>query len=138
MIANIRNFGNMDMNDANRELKENLKAVKSQAEALERGMDLIIRRIDFEPDELGKWESLRKSLVDFRTLEVNPNTARTIMISDENMGKLKEVYGASTEPAINKIINDLIVEADKSFKDKHKSRFKKAIDKIETPAESKN
>lgn len=138
MIANIRNFGNMDMNDANRELKENLKAVKSQAEALEHGMDLMIRRIDFEPEELGKWESLRKSLVDFRTLEVNPNTARTIMISDENMGKLKEVYGASTEPAINKIINDLIVEADKSFKDKHKSRFKKAMDKIETPAESQN
>lgn len=138
MIANIRNFGNMDMNDANRELKENLKAVKSQAEALEHGMDLMIRRIDFEPEELGKWESLRKSLVDFRTLEVNPNTARTIIISDENMGKLKEVYGASTEPAINKIINDLIVEADKSFKDKHKSRFKKAMDRIETPAESKN
>ena len=42
MIANIRNFGNMDMNDANRELKENLKAVKSQAEALEHGMDLMI------------------------------------------------------------------------------------------------
>lgn len=131
MLANLRSFGNMDMNEANRELRENLKAVKSQAEALERGMDLIIRRIDFEPDELGKWESLRKSLVDFRTLEVNPNVARTIMISDENMDKLKEVYGAITEPAINKIINDLIVEADKSFKDKHKSSFKKTIDSIE-------
>lgn len=131
MLANLRSFGNMDMNEANRELNENLKAVKSQAEALERGMDLIIRRIDFEPDELGKWESLRKSLVDFRTLEVNPNVARTIMISDENMDKLKEVYGAITEPAINKIINDLIVEADKSFKDKHKTNFKKTIDSIE-------
>lgn len=131
MLANLRVFGNMDMNEANRELGENLKAVKSQAEALERGMDLIIRRIDFEPDELGKWESLRKSLVDFRTLEVNPNVARTIRISDENMDKLKEVYGAITEPAINKIINDLIVEADKSFKDKHKTNFKKTIDSIE-------
>lgn len=26
MIANIRNFGNMDMNEANRELKENLNS----------------------------------------------------------------------------------------------------------------
>lgn len=61
MIANIRNFGNMDMNDANRELKENLKAVKSQAEALEHGMDLMIRRIDFEPEEIGKWGSVEES-----------------------------------------------------------------------------
>lgn len=131
MIANLRVFGNMDMNEANRELGENLKAVKSQAEALERGMDLIIRRIDFEPGELEIWEALGKSLVGFRMLEVNPNTARTIMISDENMDKLKEVYGASTERAINKIINDLIVEADKRFQDKHKSSFKKTIDSIE-------
>lgn len=138
MIANIRNFGNMDMNDANRELKENLKAVKSQAEALEHGMDLMIRRIDFEPEEIGKWEALRKALVDFRTIEVNPNIAQNVMISVENMDKLNEVYGAYTEPAINKIINDLIVEADKKFQDKHKSRFKKAMDKIEAPAESKN
>lgn len=88
MIANIRNFGNMDMNDANRELKENLKAVKSQAEALEHGMDLMIRRIDFEPEEIGKWEALRKALVDFRTIEVNPNIAQNVMISVENMDKL--------------------------------------------------
>lgn len=132
MLANLRSFGNMDINEANRELGENLKAVKSQAEALERGMDLIIRRIDFEPDELEKWESLRKSLVDFRTLEVNPNMARTIMISDENMDKLKEMYGVNTEPAINKIINDLIVEADKRFQNKHMSSFKKTINSIES------
>ena len=112
MIANIRNFGNMDMNEANRELKENLKVVKCQAEALEYVMDLIIRRIDFEPDELEKWEALRKSLVDFRTLEVNPSLAQNVMISVENMDKLHDIYGAYTEPAVNRIINDLIAEAD--------------------------
>lgn len=132
MIANIRNFGNMDMNDANRELKENLKAVKSQAEALEHGMDLMIRRIDFEPEEIGKWEALRKALVDFRTLEVNPNLAQNVMISVENMDKLHDVYGAYTESAVNRIINDLICEADKNFKNKvTKGKLQKQLDKIE-------
>lgn len=130
MIANLKNFGYMDMNAANRELKENLKAVKSQAEALEHGMDLMIRRIDFEPDEIGKWEALRKALVDFRTIEVNPNIAQNVIISDENMNKLKKIYGVNTETAINRIINDLIVEADKNFQDKHKTKFKMALDKI--------
>ena len=79
MIANIRNFGNMDMNDANRELKANLKVVKTQAEALEHCMDLMIRRIDFEPEEVGKWETLRQALVNFRTIEVNPNTGQNVI-----------------------------------------------------------
>ena len=79
MIANIRNFGKMDMNHANREVKEHLKAVKSQAEALEHGMDLMIRRIDFEPEEIGKWDALRKALVNFRTIEVNPNTGQNVI-----------------------------------------------------------
>lgn len=132
MIANIRNFGNMDMNEANRELKENLKAVKSQAEALEHGMDLMIRRIDFEPEEIGKWEALRKALVDFRTIEVNPNIAQNVMISVENMDKLHDVYGAYTESAVNRIINDLICEADKNFKNKvTKGKLQKQLDKIE-------
>lgn len=33
MLAELRAFGNMDMNDANIHLKENVKAVKAQAEA---------------------------------------------------------------------------------------------------------
>ena len=131
MIANIRNFGNMDMNDANIQLMENLKAVKTQAEALLKIMDLTAKRVSLEPQEKEKWFALREAILNFRTLEVNPDIAQNVMISVENMDRLYDVYGASTEPAINKIINDLIVEADKSFKDKHKSNFKKTIDSIE-------
>lgn len=131
MLANLRVFGNMDMNDANIQLMENLKAVKTQAEALLQIMDLTAKRVSLEPQEKEKWFALREAILNFRTLEVNPDIAQNVMISVENMDRLYDVYGTSTEPAINKIINDLIVEADKSFKDKHKSNFKKTIDSIE-------
>lgn len=131
MIANLRVFGNMDMNDANIQLMENLKAVKTQAEALLQIMDLTAKRVSLEPQEKEKWFALREAILNFRTLEVNPDIAQNVMISVENMDRLYDVYGASTEPAINKIINDLIVEADKNFQDKHKSSFKKTIDSIE-------
>lgn len=131
MLANLRVFGNMDMNDANIQLMENLKAVKTQAEALLQIMDLTAKRVNLEPQEKEKWFALREAILNFRTLEVNPDIAQNVMITVENMDRLYDVYGAGTEPAINKIINDLIVEADKSFKDKHKSNFKKTIDSIE-------
>lgn len=131
MLANLRVFGNMDMNDANIQLMENLKAVKTQAEALLQIMDLTAKRVSLEPQEKEKWFALREAILNFRTLEVNPDIAQNVMITVENMDRLYDVYGAGTEPAINKIINDLIVEADKSFKDKHKSNFKKTIDSIE-------
>lgn len=132
MIANLRSFGNMDMNDANIQLQENLKVLKEQAEALLHNMDLTAGRISFEEGETDKWIALREAILNFRTLEVNPNLAQNVMISVENMDKLHEVYGAYTESAVNKIINDLICEADKNFKDKvTKSKFKKALDKIE-------
>lgn len=118
MIANLRAFGNMDMNDANIQLQENLEVVKEQAETLLHNMDLIIGRIRFEEGEIDKWIQLRQAILNFRTLEVNPNLAQNVMISVENMDKLHDVYGAYTESAVNRIINDLICEADKKFQDK--------------------
>ena len=54
------------------------------------------------------------------------------MISVENMDKLNEVYGAYTEPAVNRIINDLIAEADERFKEKvSKGKLQKQLAKIE-------
>lgn len=132
MIAELRAFGNMDMNQANIQLKENVKAVKTQAEALLQIMDLTAGRISFEDGEIDKWVQLREAILDFRTLEVNPNLAQNVMISVENMDKLNEVYGAYTEPAVNRIINDLIAEADERFKEKvSKGKLQKQLAKIE-------
>lgn len=132
MIAELRAFGNMDMNQANIQLKENVKAVKTQAEALLQIMDLTAGRISFEEGEIDKWVQLREAILDFRTLEVNSNLAQNIMISVENMDKLNEVYGAYTEPAVNRIINDLIAEADERFKEKvSKGKLQKQLAKIE-------
>lgn len=135
MIADLRAFGYMDMYEANIQLKDNLKAVKTQAEALLHVMDLTMKRIEFEPGEAEKWIALRDALLNFRTLEVSPNIAQNVMISEENMDKLNEVYGAYTEAGINRIINDLIEEADKNFQDKHRSKFKKALDQIRPASE---
>lgn len=132
MIAELRAFGNMDMNQANIQLRENVKAVKTQAEALLQIMDLTAGRISFEDGEIDKWVQLREAILDFRTLEVNPNLAQNVMISVENMDKLNEVYGAYTEPAVNRIINDLIAEADERFKEKvSKGKLQKQLAKIE-------
>ena len=70
MIAELRAFGNMDMNDANIHLRENLKVVKEQAEALLHSMDLTAGRINFEEGEIDKWVALREAILNFRTLEV--------------------------------------------------------------------
>lgn len=132
MIADLRVFGNLDMNDANIQLRENLKVVKEQAETLLHNMDLITGRINFEDGEIGKWVALRDAILNFRTLEVNPNLAQNVMISVENMDKLHDVYGAYTESAVNRIINDLICEADKKFNDKvSKGKLQKQLEKIE-------
>ena len=132
MLAELRAFGNMDMNDANIQLKENIKVVKTQAEALLQIMDLTAGRIKFEPDEIDKWLQLRQAILDFRTLEVNPNLAQNVMISVDNMDKLHDVYGAYSEAAVNKIINDLITEADERFKEKaSKGKLQKALAQIE-------
>ena len=133
MIADARAFGNMDMNDANIQLRENLKVVKEQAETLLHNMDLTAGRIKFEEaEEFGKWAALRDAILNFRTLEVNPNLAQNVMISVENMDKLHDVYGAYTESAVNRIINDLICEADKKFQDKvSKGKLQKQLEKIE-------
>lgn len=133
MIAEERAFGNIDMNDANIQLRENLKVVKEQAETLLHNMDLTAGRIKFEEaEEFGKWTALRKAILNFRTLEVNPNLAQNVMISVENMDKLHDVYGACTESAVNRIINDLICEADKKHNDKvSKGKLQKQLEKIE-------
>lgn len=132
MIAEARAFGNMDINDANIQLRENLKVVKEQAETLLHNMDLTAGRIKFEEGEIGKWVALRDAILNFRTLEVNPNLAQNVMISVENMDKLHDVYGAYTESAVNRIINDLICEADKKFQDKvSKGKLQKQLEKIE-------
>ena len=134
MIAELRVFGNMDMNDANIHLKEDLKVVKEQAEALLHSMDLTARRINFEEGEIDKWIALRDAILNFRTLEVNLNLAQNVMISVDNMDKLHDVFGAYTESAVNRVINDLIYEADKKIQGKiiSKNKLQRALDKIET------
>ncbi len=95
-------------------------------------MDLTAGRINFEEGEIDKWTALRDAILDFRTLDVNPDLAQNVMISVDNMEKLHEVYGAFTESAVNRIINDLICEADKKSMDKtSKGKLQKALDKIE-------
>lgn len=136
MIAELRAFGNMDMNDANIQLRENLEVVKEQAESLLHNMDLTAGRISFEEGESDKWIALREAILNFRTLEVNHNLAQNVMISVENMDKLHDVYGAYTESAVNRIINALISEADKKSQEKiiPKGKLQKALDKIEPRA----
>ena len=137
MIAELRAFGNMDMNDANIQLQENLKVVKEQAEALLHNMDLTAGRISFEEGEIDKWIALRDAILNFRTLEVNPNLAQNVMISVDNMDKLHDVFGAYTESAVNRVINDLISEADKKIQGKiiSKNKLQRALDKIEAKTE---
>lgn len=119
----------MDMNDANIQLKENITVIKEQAETLLHSMDLTAGRINFEDGEIDKWIALRDAILNFRTLDVNPNLAQNVMISVENMDKLHDFYGAYTESAVNRIINDLICEADKKFRDKiSKGKLQKTIE----------
>ena len=131
MYADLQTFGTMNLNTANAELKENLRVVKLQSEALLHSMDLMAMRITFEDGEVEKWIEARKALSEIRTLEVNAGLAQTIMLSDENLKKLKLTYGATTDAEVNKIINDLIVQGESDAKKKQKeSKLKKQLDKI--------
>lgn len=131
MYADLQTFGTMNLNTANAELKENLRVVKLQSEALLHSMDLMAIRITFEDGEVEKWIEARKALSEIRTLEVNAGLAQTIMLSEDNLKKLKLTYGATTDAAINKIINDLIVQGESDAKKKQKeSKLKKQLDKI--------
>lgn len=132
MIADLRGFGTTDMNLGNVKLKECLKALNLQASALLQTMDVVTEKINFEDGEIDKWVNLRKAILDFKTLEVNPNVLQNVMISVDNMDKLHDVYGAYSEAAVNKIINDLITEADERFKEKvSKGKLQKQLAKIE-------
>ena len=131
MYADLQTFGTMNLNTANAELKENLRVVKLQSEALLHSMDLIAMRITFEDGEVEKWITARKALSEIRSLEVNAGLAQTIMLSEDNLKKLKLTYGATTDAAVNKIINDLIVQGKSDAKKKQKdSKLKKQLDKI--------
>ena len=131
MYADLQTFGTMNLNTANTELKENLRVVKLQSEALLHSMDLMAMRITFEDGEVEKWIEARKALSEIRTLEVNAGLAQTIMLSEDNLKKLKLTYGATTDAAVNKIINDLIVQGESDAKKKQKeSKLKKQLDKI--------
>lgn len=131
MYADLQTFGTMNLNTANAELKENLRVVKLQSEALLHSMDLMAMRITFEDGEVEKWIEARKALSEIRTLEVNAGLAQTIMLSEDNLKKLKLTYGATTDAAVNKIINDLIVQGESDAKKKQKdSKLKKQLDKI--------
>lgn len=131
MYADLQTLGTMNLNTANTELKENLRAIKLQSEALLHSMDLMAMRITFEDGEVEKWITARKALSEIRTLEVNAGLAQTIMVSDENLKKLKLTYGATTDAAVNRIINDLIVNGEADAKKKQKEgKLKKQLDKI--------
>ena len=133
MYADLQTFGTMNLNTANAELKENLRVVKLQSEALLHSMDLMAMRITFEDGEVEKWIEDRKALSEIRTLEVNAGLAQTIMLSEDNLKKLKLTYGATTDAAVNKIINDLIVQGESDAKKKQKeSKLKKQLDKTTT------
>jgi hypothetical protein len=97
MIANLTTFGYLDQQSANAELKRNLTEIKRAAELLLNLLDLTMGRMEFEAGEIDKVVALRQAILDFRSLEVNPGTPTQIMIDDDNMESLKELYGANTD-----------------------------------------
>ena len=100
MIANMKAFGYMDEQDVNSELKRNLTEVKRAAELLLNLIDLSMNRIQFEPGEIDKFITLRQSILDFRSVEVNPGTPQSIVIDPDNMeilaGPSKEQFVTNT------------------------------------------
>lgn len=141
MIANMKAFGYMDEQDANSELKRNLTEIKRAAELLLNLIDLSMNRIQFEPGEIDKFIALRQSILDFRSVEVNPGTLQSIVIDPDNMESLQEVYGAVTDACRNRVINDMIrdtvIKVKKNSKNKSndiqeqsKGKLKKALDLI--------
>ena len=147
MIANMKAFGYMDEQDANNELKRNLTEVKRAAELLLNLIDLSMNRIQFEPGEIDKFITLRQSILDFRSVEVNPGTPQSIVIDPDNMESLQEVYGAITDACRNRVINDMIrdtvIKAKKNNKsndiqEQSKGKLKKALDLINEAQELSN
>lgn len=132
MIADTRRNENPTQVTANQDLKQSLKAIQAQAEALISSMDVLIRQISFEGEEVKTWNKLREALTDFQQLEVNPGVPVMVMISPERLTKLNMAYGPRVGDAINKMIDDLTaVEATKQKEPQQKSRFKQALDQIQ-------
>lgn len=132
MIADTRKFGNMTQVSANQDLRQSLKAIQAQAEALISSMDVLIRQISFDEGESKTWNKLREALIDFQTLEVNPGVPVMVMIPPERLTKLNMTYGPRVGDAINKMIDDLTVnDTTKQKEPQQKSRFKQALDQIQ-------
>ena len=143
----MKAFGYMDEQDANNELKRNLTEVKRAAELLLNLIDLSMNRIQFEPGKIDKFIALRQSILDFRSVEVNPGTPQSIVIDPDNMESLQEVYGAITDACRNRVINDMIrdtvIKAKKNNKsndiqEQSKGKLKKALDLINEAQELSN
>ena len=107
MIADVRRNENPTLVTANQDLRQSLKAVQAQAEALISSMDVLIRQISFEGEEFKTWNKLREALTDFQTLEVNPGVPVMVMIPPERLTKLNMAYGPKVGDAINCMIEDL-------------------------------
>ena len=132
MIADTRRNETPTQVSANQDLRQSLKAIQAQTEALISNMDVLIRQISFEGEEVKTWNKLREALTDFQQLEVNPGVPVMVMIPPERLTKLNMAYGPRVGDAINKMIDDLTaVEATKQKEPQQKSRFKKALDQIQ-------
>ena len=132
MIADTRRNETPTQVSANQDLRQSLKAIQVQTEALISNMDVLIRQISFEGEEVKTWNKLREALTDFQQLEVNPGVPVMVMIPPERLTKLNMAYGPRVGDAINKMIDDLTaVEATKQKEPQQKSRFKKALDQIQ-------
>jgi predicted ribosome quality control (RQC) complex YloA/Tae2 family protein len=132
MIADTRRNENPTQVTANQDLKQSLKAVQAQAEALISNMDILIRQISFDEGEFKKWDNLREALADFQTLEVNPGVPVMVMIPPERLTKLNMAYGPRVGDAINKMIDELTATDETKQKEpQQKSRFKQALDQIQ-------
>lgn len=132
MIADTRRNETPTQVSANQDLRQSLKAIQAQTEALISNMDVLIRQISFEGEEVKTWNKLREALTDFQQLEVNPGVPVMVMIPPERLTKLNMAYGPKVGDAINKMIDDLTVtDTTKQKEPQQKSRFKKALDQIQ-------
>lgn len=133
MIADTRRNETPTQVSANQDLRQSLKAIQAQTEALISNMDVLIRQISFEGEEVKTWNKLREALTDFQQLEVNPGVPVMVMIPPERLTKLNMAYGPKVGDAINKMIDDLTVTYETKQKEpqQQKSRFRKALDQIQ-------
>lgn len=132
MIADTRRNETPTQVSANQDLRQSLKAIQAQTEALISNMDVLIRQISFEGEEVKTWNKLREALTDFQTLEVNPGVPVMVMIPPERLTKLNMAYGPRVGDAINKMIDELTATDETKQKEpQQKSRFKQALDQIQ-------